>query len=123
MYKILIIDDEQDLLDIMSSVLEEAGFLSVCAKNGIDGISKLEENPDIALIITDNFMPTMDGVTTVKAIKLIGKYDHIPIIFSSSYGTLETITEMVKFGIKGWLTKPTNNDVLISSINNSLKTS
>ena len=78
-YKILLVDDEQDILDILNYNLSKEGYNIICAENGVDALDKMSS--DINLIILDVMMPQMDGLEFCKIIKSKINYKHIPIIF------------------------------------------
>jgi len=78
-YKILLVDDEQDILDILNYNLSKEGYNIICAENGVDALDKMTS--DINLIILDVMMPQMDGLEFCKIIKSKINYKHIPIIF------------------------------------------
>ena len=81
-YKILLVDDEQDILDILNYNLSKEGYNIICAENGVDALDKMSS--DINLIILDVMMPQMDGLEFCKIIKSKINYKHIPIIFLSA---------------------------------------
>jgi DNA-binding response OmpR family regulator len=77
--KILIVDDEPDVIKILRFSLLREGYEVVDASNGLDGLSKArQEKPD--LIIMDVMMPKMNGYEVVRMLKYDAKHKHIPII-------------------------------------------
>ncbi len=83
--KILVVDDEPDILEAIGIVLEAQGYEVVTARDGIEGLEKLkEEKPD--MMILDLLMPRMDGFEVCKELKdpRRAKYAHVPIIILSS---------------------------------------
>ena len=81
--RILLIDDDKEILDILSLVLEDEGFIVELAKNGHEALEKLSLfKPD--LITLDIKMPEMDGIETLKRIREIET--HLPIVMCSAYG-------------------------------------
>lgn len=83
--KILVVDDDPDILVAVSAVLEARDYQVVCAHNGEEGLAKLrEERPD--LMILDLLMPRMDGFAVCKELMdpRWAKYSNIPIIIFSS---------------------------------------
>ena len=80
MKKILIVDDEQDIVESLKFVLEVSGYVCYTAFNGEDGLRLAKEiMPD--LIILDVMMPKKDGL---KACEEIRKYSNVPILFLSA---------------------------------------
>ena len=77
--KILIIDDDPDLVEAVSTILESKGYAVAAAYGGVEGLKKAKtENPD--LIVLDVMMPDKDGYTVCKELKADKKYRSIPIL-------------------------------------------
>jgi two-component system alkaline phosphatase synthesis response regulator PhoP len=77
--KILIIDDEPDLVEAVSIILESKGYAVAKAYGGVEGLKKVRtENPD--LIVLDVMMPDKDGYEVCKELKADAKYRSIPIL-------------------------------------------
>jgi two-component system alkaline phosphatase synthesis response regulator PhoP len=93
--KILIVDDETGLRDIMSEMLNLLGYDVSCAEDGEAALYKVDEvEPD--LIISDIRMPKMDGPTMRSYLSVCEKTAHIPVIFMSGYATnLDTLTDPI----------------------------
>ena len=104
--KILVVDDDTDILMIIRYCLKSASdFELKCVISGQEAISiAMEMEPD--LIILDVMMPEMDGVATLKAMKLIPKLAHIPIIFLTAKVKKEEIEEYFRLGICEVIIKP-----------------
>ena len=83
--KILLVDDDPDILDAISIILEAQGYQTVTARDGIDALATLKaEKPD--LMILDLLMPKMDGFAVCKELKdpRWAKYADIPILILTS---------------------------------------
>lgn len=79
-YRILFVDDEEGLRDMAKAILESQGYEVLCAKDGFEGLSALEETlPD--LIISDLQMPNMDGFEFLTVVR--GRFPHLPVIVMS----------------------------------------
>jgi two-component system alkaline phosphatase synthesis response regulator PhoP len=88
--KILIVDDEPDILEFLSYNFRKKGFTVVVANNGKEGITKaLAELPQ--LIISDILMPELDGIEMCKAIRNIEIFYRIPFIFLTAVTDLSLI--------------------------------
>ncbi|MFA4836305.1 MAG: response regulator [Dehalococcoidia bacterium] len=84
-HKILIVDDDPDIRDVLTAVLEAQGYRVVTARDGIDGLATLKaEVPDV--MILDLLMPKMDGYAVCKELKdpRWSKYASIPILVLTS---------------------------------------
>ncbi len=103
MNKVLIIDDEKQILDSLSSILRDDGFQVFTAKEGKEGLELFDAvKPEI--VILDIWMPELDGLQVLKMIKEKDK-DAI-IIVISGHGTISTAVEAVKVGAYDFLEKP-----------------
>ena len=102
--KLLFVEDEEDLLSIISDTLVklQANFLT--AKNGLEGLEVLAANPDIDAIITDINMPYMNGLDMIKEIN--DKGISLPIIIMSAHTESEYINKANEYGVKDYLLKP-----------------
>jgi CheY-like chemotaxis protein len=60
-HTVLIVDDDPDVLDVLSSMLEDLGCEVVCARGGAEALETLDRNDDVSILITDINMPAMDG--------------------------------------------------------------
>lgn len=119
MSKILIIDDEKDILDTLSSILEDEGFVVSKAMDGKEGLAIFErEKPDIVLL--DVWMPELDGIQVLKRIKRKNK-DAIVIVISG-HGTISTAVEAVKVGAYDFLEKPLSIEKVLEVISRGLGT-
>ena len=77
--KILIVDDDPDLVEAVSTILESKGYEVAAAYGGVEGLKKAKtENPD--LIVLDVMMPDKDGYAVCKELKADKKYRSIPIL-------------------------------------------
>ena len=116
--KILIIDDEPDLLDLMRDVLKVKGYQVFCASNGFDGIL-LNEQKDPDLILLDLRMPKMDGIETLRNIR---KYDDkVLVIILTGYACPDTIRDAIELNVSEYLSKPFENKHLVSVIGKALE--
>lgn len=115
--KILIVDDSRTIRQQVSFTLSKGGFTVVEAVDGQDGIAKLGDNVDIAMIISDVNMPNMNGIEMVEAIKAGGKHSLVPIVMLTTEGSGELIERAKAAGAKGWLVKPFKPDQLIAAVN------
>ncbi len=117
-WKILIIDDETELLELMKELLEDESFQVFCASNGSDGILTNErENPD--LILLDLRMPEMDGIETLRNIR--ESDDKVRVIVLTGYGCPDTIREAADLNVSEYLSKPFENEDLVSVISKALE--
>jgi len=115
---ILIVDDKQENIFSLSTVLRQHGFVTDKALSGEEALKKLLKN-DYALIILDVQMPEMDGFEVAEAITGLNKTKDIPIIFLSAVNTHKKfITKGFESGAVDYLTKPVDPDILILKVRN-----
>ncbi|MBL6933542.1 MAG: response regulator [Rhodospirillales bacterium] len=115
--KILIIDDEPDILDEVSECLGDEGYEWVTAQNADDALRLVESDHDIGIVVTDIRMPGMGGLDLSR--KLIGDYgssrDLFVIVVTGHAGMREAI-EALQIGAEDFLTKPISPDHLLHSV-------
>lgn len=125
--KILVVDEDPDILDAVAMILESQGYEVVTARDGIDGLATLKaENPD--LIILDLMMPKMDGFAFFKELQdpKWSKYKTTPILILTSVREeasrrryeLET---GVKLNVDDYIEKPMSPDVLLTRVSTLIK--
>jgi CheY-like chemotaxis protein len=121
-YKVLLVDDDPDIRDVVTMLLESKGYETVMACDGIEFLAALRaEEPD--LMIIDLLMPKMDGFAVLKELEdgRWSKYRHIPILILSSVREeasrrryeLETALE---FNVDDYVEKPINPEVLLERV-------
>jgi len=115
MAKILIVDDEPNLVKLLKSILEEKGYGVIVACDGQDGLDKTyQENPD--LIILDLMLPKIDGYDVCKMLRSDNKYIDIPIIMLTGRTEAQDIRKGMDLGAVSYVQKPFNPDVLLGII-------
>jgi DNA-binding response OmpR family regulator len=118
--KILVIDDEEDILKLLRVRLEQEKYKVVTALDGDSGIKMAElETPD--LIILDIMMPKVDGYTCLKEIRRLPKTKDIPVLMLSGKEE-EKVRDLFAFQkISGYIEKPFELDDLVVRIKEILK--
>jgi two-component system alkaline phosphatase synthesis response regulator PhoP len=102
--KILIIEDEKIICDLLERKLTREGYSVVIATNGIDGLVKMrEDRPDIVLL--DIIMPKMGGFEVMEEMNKDETLKDIPVIVVSNSGQPVEIDRIKKMGAKDWLIK------------------
>ncbi len=118
--KILLVDDEVDVLEFLSYNLGKADFEVFTAKNGKDAIHLAQEiEPD--LIVLDVMMPEMDGVETCSELRKIGSLEHTLIVFLTARGEDYSQIAGLGAGADDYITKPINPKLFIAKINTLFK--
>ncbi len=121
MKKILLADDEQDIVEFLQYNLKQEGFNVITAYDGAEALKKISENPD--LIILDIMMPKMDGYEVCKRIRSTNGYEHTPIIFlTAKSGEVDEIKGL-ELGASDYIQKPISPRKLIARVKANLRSS
>ncbi|MCW5202883.1 MAG: response regulator [Candidatus Electrothrix communis] len=112
---ILIADDSKMVCNFHSYILKNAGYRTVSAIDGADGLQKLLEN-SIDLVVTDINMPNMDGYEFVRRIRAIPEYDELPIVIISTESEADDKQKGFDAGANVYIIKPTPPEHLVESV-------
>jgi len=118
MHHIMIIDDEEDILDMLSDMIQKWGYLPIIARDGLDALEKFKEVP-VDVVISDIRMPNLDGISLLERIKKINP--QTSVIMLTGYPSVETAVRAMKDGAFDYLTKPINLDELKVKIDRALE--
>ena len=119
MKKILIVDDEQDIVESLKFVLEIAGYECHCAYNGEDGLRLAKELvPD--LIVLDVMMPKINGFKISRLLKFDNKYKNIPILMLTARSQAEDKLIGEETGVNEYITKPFDLDEVVARVDKYL---
>ena len=116
--KILIVEDNFDMRELLHLYLKSDGFTVVTARDGREGLYMAEaEDPD--LIITDIHMPELNGIEMVRQLRTQPKFKDIPIIVLTAFG-IEERDNAVRAGANRAIDKPTDLESLVNDVNELL---
>ncbi|MBE0571923.1 MAG: response regulator transcription factor [Ignavibacteriaceae bacterium] len=121
MKKILLVDDEVDILEFLKYNLEQDNFEVLVSSNGKDALKKISQNPD--LIVLDIMMPEMDGFELYQQIKANKEYQDIPIIFLTAKSGETDEIKGLDLGASDYIQKPISPKKLIARIKSNLRKS
>lgn len=102
--KLLFVEDEEDLLSIISDALLKLGANFSTATNGLEALEIVEKESNFDAIITDINMPYMNGLDLIKTLK--EREINIPVIVMSAHTEMEYISKAKEFGVFDYLLKP-----------------
>jgi two-component system NtrC family response regulator len=115
--KILVIDDEQPMREMLQRLLEDSQYEIRSARNGEEGLT-LFDRETFHLVITDLSMPGMDGIEVLRVMK--DKGPNVPVILITAFATIDTAVEAIKAGAYDYITKPFEPDTIEITIKNAL---
>jgi DNA-binding response OmpR family regulator len=115
--KILVLDDEPNITNLVSSILELEGYESLKANTVKEALEILDKNwKDIKIMICDYRMPEMDGLEFIKKVRQNPLYNNIDILMLTATDTYETIKQSTLLGVKDYIIKPFDPQEIIEAI-------
>jgi two-component system, OmpR family, alkaline phosphatase synthesis response regulator PhoP len=119
--KILLVDNENDIVEFLQYNLEKEGFEVIPAFDGIEALEKIKQKPD--LIILDIMMPKLDGFEVYKKIRENNQFKDIPIIFlTAKSGEIDEIKGL-ELGASDYIQKPISPKKLVARVKSNLRKS
>jgi len=116
-YKILLVEDEKDIRDVVKKYLEKQGYLVYAGENGVEGLEMFNNyNPDLAVL--DIMMPGIDGIQVMKEIR---KVSNIPVLFLTAKHNEEDRLKGFDLGADDYVVKPFSPKELVRRINAIIK--
>jgi two-component system alkaline phosphatase synthesis response regulator PhoP len=119
--KILLVDDEKDIVEFLQYNLIQEGFEVISAFDGKEALEKLKYNPD--LIILDVLMPKLDGYDTCEKIRSIKEFKNTPIIFLTAKSAETDEIKGLNLGADDFIRKPISPKKLIARVKSNLRKS
>jgi len=117
--KILIVDDEPDMLKLLSMIIREKTSYEVTTTNNpVEALDLAQKNP-FDLVITDLKMPGLDGIELLDAVKQVDA--DIPIIIITAYSSVEAAAEAIQKGGFDFITKPFRKEQILFTIDKAMK--
>lgn len=118
--KILVVDDEPDIVEFISYNLKSKGYQIATAKDGVEAIRKAKEfGPD--LILLDIMMPNKDGIQTIKELRQSPEFEQTAIIFLTALSDEKYEIEGLNVGADDYISKPIKPDLLVTRIAAALR--
>ncbi|XRC41405.1 response regulator transcription factor [Lactiplantibacillus plantarum] len=118
--KILVVDDDKEIAQLLEIYIKSEGYEPISAYNGREALTKLNTNPDIALMILDIMMPEMDGIEVIKEVR---KDSQLPIlVLSAKTGDMDKIQGLIT-GADDYVTKPFNPLEIMARVKSLLRRS
>ncbi len=112
---ILIVDDSASIRQMVSFTLKSAGYEVVEASDGMDGLDKAKSR-SASLVLTDQNMPRMDGLTLIRNLRGLPQYKSVPILMLTTESSDAMKAQGRAAGATGWLVKPFDPQKLIEVV-------
>ena len=117
--RILVVDDEPNMLRLLKTILMDKTGYEVTTTNNPLEVSKLLQESHYDLVVTDLKMPLVDGIDLIGIVKTIDAT--MPIIVITAYGTIETAEEAIQKGAYDFITKPFRKETILITIKRALE--
>lgn len=118
--KILIVDDEPDIVQFLAYNLKAKGYLTATANDGVEAIRKAKEfKPD--LILLDVMMPNKDGISTIRDLRQLPEFANTAIILLTALSDEKNEIEGLKVGADDYIAKPIKPELLSTRISTALR--
>ena len=117
--KILLVDDEPDIVEFLQYNLVQEGFDVISAYDGVEALSKISQKPD--LIILDIMMPKMDGYDVFKKIRETPGFETLPIIFLTAKAGEANEILGLEIGASDYIQKPISPKKLVARVKSNLR--
>jgi response regulator RpfG family c-di-GMP phosphodiesterase len=118
-HRILVVDDEAVICELMTDILGEEGFDVLTANNGREALNLLQQDQDFVLLFTDIMMPEMDGIELIRHARQLAP--NIVAIVMTGQATVESARAAVKEGIYDYLVKPFTIGEIRMAVSNALE--
>ncbi len=119
MAKLLAVDDQRVMRELISGVLNQEGHEVILAEDGIDALNIAREHV-VDMVLTDINMPNMNGISLVSKLRRLDGYQEIPIIMLTTESSDFKKDKARRMGADGWLQKPFDPKRLIKAVNSCL---
>jgi len=117
--RILIVDDEEVLRDVLQAVLQREGFDVVLAASGEEALSVLDTDAEVDLLILDIMLPGISGIDTLRAVRISNP--SLPVIVITAFSSIDGAIEAMKHGAFHYIPKPFKNEEVILTVNKALE--
>jgi len=116
--RILIVDDEKNIVSSLKGILADEGYDISVADDGLDALDIIQSDPP-DLLLLDIWLPGMDGIEVLKTVKTY--HPNIEVLIMSGHGTIDTAVKATKLGAYDFIEKPFSMDLLTQSVQSVFK--
>src|SRR5690606_22845735 len=119
--EVLLLDDDAVMLNILAGVLSSAGFTCLVANHAREALSLIEQRPQIAVVVSDVFMPEVTGLQFVNRLNAT-KLRHVPprVLLLTGQPSLATAVDALRLGVRDFLVKPIRPPELIEAVKRAM---
>ncbi|MGF6529212.1 response regulator [Variovorax sp. PvP013] len=117
---ILTVDDSPSIRQMVAATLRRGGYTVVEAVDGVDALARAGERADVALVLTDQNMPHMDGLTLTRSLRAQEQYARTPILMLTTESSPEMKAAGKAAGLTGWMVKPFDPKTLLAVLDKVL---
>jgi two-component system chemotaxis response regulator CheY len=114
MAQVLVVDDSTTMREVVSSFLARNGFDVVVASDGREGLTRLQADPAIKLVVSDVNMPNMDGLTMAEKIRTELGNTAVRIVMLTTEANPRMRERGKALGVTGWIVKPFRGDLVLA---------
>jgi DNA-binding NtrC family response regulator len=119
MMRVLIVDDEEVLRDVLDAVLRREGFEVLMASSGEEALAVLDEDDNIDLVILDIMLPGISGIDTLRSLRISNP--SLPVIIITAFSSIDGAIQAMKHGAFHYIPKPFKNEEVILTVNKALE--
>ncbi|HEX7190561.1 MAG TPA: sigma-54 dependent transcriptional regulator [Thermoanaerobaculia bacterium] len=116
--RVMIVDDEEVLRDVLEVVLRREGFDVVLAASGEEALNLLDGD-EVDLVILDVMLPGISGIDTLRAIRIANPT--LPVVVITAFSSIDGAIEAMKFGAFHYIPKPFKNEEVVLTVNKALE--
>jgi putative nucleotidyltransferase with HDIG domain len=117
--QILVVDDEETIREVVSSMLNQAGYHARQAASGMEALELLDCGEDFELILTDMMMPEMDGIALLEKIK--ERFPDVPVVMVTAVHDISVALAAIRNGAYDYLLKPFEREQLLLTVRRALE--
>jgi CheY-like chemotaxis protein len=112
--KVLLADDDMRNVFSLSALLEQHGMDVVTAADGKEALARLDENPDVSIVLMDIMMPEMDGYEAMRQIRMNTRFRQLPVIALTAKAMAGDREKCIAAGASDYIAKPIDSSKLLS---------
>ena len=115
--RILIVDDEKNIVSSLTAILSDEGYEVSMTDDGVEALEIIQKDPP-DLVLLDIWLPGMDGIEVLKTLKTYNP--GVKVLIMSGHGTIDTAVKATKLGAQDFIEKPFSLDRITESVENAL---